>query len=563
MTDIATLLRSLELTRPDAVPELSQLEATYETGPISASFWGAVLEEAGSSKGLLRSRPGQGIELYHDAIARHAVSKSTALSVLDARGTFQHLTFAELDSAATACASAWSLAGLEPGQVVALALPMGVTWLIGFAAALRLGLTVSCLTSFGEDALCTRLRALDPRGVVFDPALSPPPEFASRALSVSRSGAGHAPPPRVYAPQQAFAKLFSPVRTPLQKPSSLSAQGALLWGLRDARFAYRIAPDSGLAMPGFPFEQHQPAVILATLLTGARFVELPISAVERHPRLLAQPFITTLGVSSGLRDVLRRTPAAPLRELRDWWKSVDEPLDWPAWREFIEKNELGALPVSNLLVDAATGGALLVSARRPGAADAFAVPAPGVPFALSDVSSGAKAFAGAGVFSTGTEPDPKNPGWFLLVRRASEYLYGNTLLPRRAGRSFPEDEVVACVARIPGVDGACVVPVATSSPGMVWAFVLVVFVGTRPEPARERVRREVEHRIRARLGDDFVPDRVVLVPLHARKKDGELDLDWCRRQYSAGFLPRKARLPAFRCLTALRATLRTISDDAR
>jgi hypothetical protein len=564
MTAIAALLGSLELTRRDAMPDLAELEATYETGPACASFWSALLEDAGASEGLLRSRPGRGIELYHDAVARHAPSKSTALSVLDARGEFQHLSFAELDSAATACASAWSLAGVEPGQVLAITLPMGVTWLIAFAAALRLGLTTSCLGSFGEEALCTRLRALEPARVVFDPSgAPPPPEFQKLALPVTRSGAGHAPPPRAYAPQQAFAKLFSPVRAPLVEAKPVSAQGALMWGLRDARFAYRMTPASGLAMPGLSFEQHQPAVILATLLTGARFVELPLSVIERNPRLLAQPFITTLGVSPALRDVLRRTPAAPLPELRDWWKSVDEPLDWPAWREFIEKNQLGPLPVSNLLVDAASGGALLLSARRPGTADAFAVPSPGVSFALSDLSSQAPAFAGSGVFSVGSKPDPKNPGWFLLVKRASEYVYGNTLSPRRAGRLFPEDEVVECAARIPGVDGACVVPVAAGSPGMVWAFVLIVFVGTRPPQAHERVRREVESRIRTRLGDDFMPDRVVLVPLHARKRSGQLDLDWCRRQYSAGFLPRKANLPAFRSLTALRATLRTISDDAR
>ena len=563
-TDITALLGSLELTRRDAAPDLAGVEATYAADPASTSFWSALLEDAGSSEGLLRSRPGRGIELYHDAIARHAASRAIALSVLDASGEFQHLSFAELDAAATSCASAWSLAGLEPGQVLALTLPMGVTWLVAFAAALRLGLTVSCLASFGEDALSTRLRALKPSGVVFDPAGPPPPaEFAELALSVARSSASHAPPPRAYAPQHAFAKLFSPVRAPLDQPNAVSAHAALLWGLRDARFAYRITPSSGLATPGLPFEQHQPALVLATLLTGARFVELSISAIERNPRLLAQPFITTLGVSPALRDVLRRAPAGPLPELRDWWKSVDEPLDWSAWREFIQKNELDALPASNLLVDAASGGALLIAARRPGTADAFVVPSPGVPFALCDVTSGANALGGAGVFSSGAEPDPKNPGWFLLVKRASEYLYGNTLLPRRAGRVFPEDEVVECVTRLPGVDGACVVPVATSSPGMVWAFVLIVFAGTRAAAARERLGRELDHVIRSRLGNDFVPDHVVIIPLHARKKDGELDLAWCRRQYSAGFLPRKANLPVFRRLTALRATLRTNSDDAR
>jgi hypothetical protein len=250
-------------------------------------------------------------------------------------------------------------------------------------------------------------------------------------------------------------------------------------------------------------------------------------------------------------------------ELRDWWKSVDEPFDWTAWQEFIEKNGLASLPASNLLVDAASGGALLVSARRPGFANAFVEPSPGVPFTLSDLGSGSSGLARAGVFNPGAEPDPKNPGWFLLARRASEYLYGGTIEPRRAGRIFPEDDVVECVTEIPRVDGACVVPVATSDPGTPWAFVLVVFGGALPESGIQALRREVEHAIRARLGDDFVPDRVVYFSLHARRKDRKVDLDWCRRQYWAGFLQRKASLPVFRCLTALRASLRMVSDDVR
>jgi hypothetical protein len=558
------MLGVLEVPAGGAPPDLTLLRATHAVGPASAAFWATILDDAGMGEGRLRSRPGRSIELYFDAIARHAASGAIALSELDERGEFQHLSFAELDTAAAACAAAWSLRGLEPGAVVALAAPMGKSWLVAFAAALRLGLAVSCLSSYGEDALCRRLRALDPQGIVFDPAgPAPPAEFAERALAVARPSHAHVPPLRAYAPEQVFGKLFSPVRAPLDEPVPVPAETALLWGLRDARFAYRIAANTGLAMPGLSFEQHQPAVILSTLLAGARFVELSVEAVARAPELLAQPFIAMLGVSPALRDALRRAPAAPMPALRGWWKSVDEPLDWPAWQEFIEKNQLAELPCSNLLVDSASAGALLTSSRRAGVVNAFAVPSPGVPFSLSDVASQAPAMDGTGVFCVGAKPDPKAAGWFLLAKRASEYLYGSTVTPRRAGRVFPADEVVECVTRIPRVDGACVVPVATGDPGSVWAFVLVIFAGTLAEASFDVLRREVEHAICTRLGDDFVPDRVVLFPLHARWKVRKLDLDWCARQYSTGFLPRKAALPIFQRLTALRASLRTVSDDAR
>jgi hypothetical protein len=563
MTALAPILSSLELSSGSGPPDLSLLRATHAAGAAQTAFWDALLADAGLGEGRLKSRPGRSIELYADAVTRHAASGAIALSVLDSRGDFEHLSFTELDAAATACASAWSRAGLEPGQVLALAAPMGIQWLIAFAAALRLGLTVSCLGSFGEEALCRRLRALDPARIVFDPAGPPPPaEFAERALSVTRPSAGHVPPPRPYEPKQALLKSFSPVRAALDQPNAVSAETALLWGLRDSRFAYRVGGNDGLAMPGFSFEQHQPSVVLATLLSGARFVELPIAAIARAPGLLAQPFITTLGVSPALRDILRRTPAGPLPALRDWWRSVDEPLDWPVWQEFIDKNELTRLPVSNLLVDAASGGALLVSARRLGVVDAFVVPSPGVPFSLSDLTSRGPSLSGTGVFSVGAEPDPKNPGWFLLASRASEYLYGSTVSARRAGRVFPADELVECVTRIPRVDGACVTSVATGEPGSVWAFVLIVFVGALAESEFGSLARQVDHAVRSRLGADFVPDRVIVLPLFARRKARKLDRDWCERQWSSGFLPRKAAFPVFRRLTALRASLRMVSDDA-
>jgi hypothetical protein len=316
-------------------------------------------------------------------------------------------------------------------------------------------------------------------------------------------------------------------------------------------------------MPGFPLEQYQPAVLLATLLAGARFVDLPMHLLRRTPTALLQPFITTLGVSCELRDLLRRYPTGAPAALRDWWKGVDEPLDWAAWQDFSEKNALRGRPVSNLLVDAASGGALLISARRPGSINALVLPSPGVPFALSDVASGATALGASGVFHAGAEPDLENPGWFLLVRRGSEYLYGSTVTPRRAGRVFAEAEVVECVTRMPGVDGACVVPVATGDPGAVWVFVLVVFAGDRDEREFESLRRDLDGALRRRLGVDFVPDHFHITPLFARYLDDKLDLDWCCREYSSGLLMRKSGTRAFQQLTALRAHLKSQPSGSR
>lgn len=563
MTLIDELLSEIELARLDETPDARLLNESCGEG-VSA-FWSALLEDAALRGGELRSRPGRPIELYADAISRHVPSKAVALSVADAKGNFRHLSFAELDAAATGCASTWVKAGVEPGQVVALAMPMGISWLVAFATALRLGLVVSCLTSLGPHALARRSSALEADWIVVGPEGGPrlPEAFERSVLSVAWSGGGHAPPPQAYAPQQPVAKVFSPLRAPLERPALVSAETAWLLGLRDARCAYRVTRGDGLAMPGFSPLQYQPATILATLLAGARFVELPLAALERAPKLLAQPFVTSLGVSTALRDTLRRGSLRAWPELRAWWRSVAEPFEWTTWQAFIEETGLAALPGANLLVEAASGGALLISARRPGACNGFVLPAPGSPFALTELGTGSPSLARSGVFTKGGEPDAENPGWFLLVERGGEYLYAGTLEPRRAGCVYPERDVLEVVEAISGVDGAAIVPVATCEAERPWAFVLVVFAGVASETRLSALARELERRLRAEVHDDGFPDRVVQFPLYARRQEQKVDLDWCRSQYSVGFLQRKAKLAIYERLTALRASLKKVTEDVR
>ncbi len=284
-------------------------------------------------------------------------------------------------------------------------------------------------------------------------------------------------------------KLFSPVRAPLPKPSDLSAETALLWGLRDARFAYRIGPRTR----GSPRRAFAGA---ASACTGARYP--PFGGAVRRvaagrdralPRLLAQPFVTTLGVSPALRDLLRRTPTGPMPELRDWWRGVDEPFDWTAWQGSSRRTGSASLPASNLLVDAASGGALLVSARRPGFAERVRRAVARRP--LHYFRTSAPGSRGWRV------PASSIPAWSRIRRPRAGFCWRgerpSTCTAARSslagrGRIFPEDDVVECVTQIPRVDGACVVPVATSDSSTPWAFVLVVFGrGARGVPLRDNV----------------------------------------------------------------------------
>jgi hypothetical protein len=549
--EIPALVQSLDLSREDDIPRAGWLaESQKDPEP----FWAALFEHAQKMGPPLRSRPGKPQDLYHDAVLRH-VPAGRAAFVWYEHSTKRTLSFAELDARASACAAAWASRGAVAGAPIALILPLGPALCIALAAALRLGLCTSILAPAGEHALRPRLEALAPAHVVFDP-LSPPPlgAFADLALPLADGGPPLRAPPYAFAPDEPCARVFSPLREPLLLPVDVPAASAVENALRDAFFAFRIGPGDALAAPGFPLQQHMPALLLTTLLAGATFVHLDVATIEANPALLAEAPITALGLSPRLLSHLRGRPSR-LSRLRHVFRSVDEPLDWIGFTDCLRKNELGRVLGSNVLVDAAAGGCLLFSTRRPGSGSARALPAPGRPYLLlSATAKGEEATGGTGVFVPLRGKKPAAEGFFVLANLGAEFLYGSTLLPRRAGRVYPADEVVACVERLPGVDGACVAPVPTGDPGAGWAFVLIVFCGAKPE-ARSALPARAEKAIREDLGDDFLPDRIEAFPLTPRRKGDKLDIDWCHRQYFAGLLRRKAEHPVFRDLTALRARL--------
>ncbi|MRG92586.1 AMP-binding protein [Polyangium spumosum] len=545
--EIPALVQSLDLSREDDVPSLGWLaESCASPDP----FWSDLFAFACEKGPPLRSRPGNPQDLYHDAISRHVAAGRPAF-VWYERSAPRSLSFSAIDARASACAAVWAQRGAKAGAPIALVLPLGPAFVVALAAALRLGLCVSILEPAGEHALVARLLALAPAHVVFDPD-DPPPlgDFDKLALPLVEGGPALRAPPYAYAPDEPCARLFSPLRAPVLVPVDLPAAPALENALRDAVFAYRIGPGDALAAPGFMMQQHMPALLLSTWLAGATFHHLKISEIEEDPSLLEKAPITTLGVSPALAAHLRGRPAR-LSRLRHAFRSVDEPLDWVVHNDFVKKNELARVLVGNVLVDAASGGCLLFSTRRPGSSSARALPAPGRPYALLDAGgSGEPAVGGTGIFV----PSPEKEGFFILAKLGTEFLYGSTLLPRRAARVYPASEVTARVSMLPGVAGAAVVPVPTGEPGAGWAFVLLVFTGASGASDKE-VQSLVSRTIRADLGEDFLPERVDVFPLHPRRVGQEVDLDWCHRQYSSGTLLRKAGSPVFRDLTSLRAQL--------
>jgi hypothetical protein len=565
--------RSLTAPPVGGIEELDWLHASHRSpGP----FWAALFRALDETEALpLKSRPGGGFDPYHDMVVRHLGLARTALQVHAPRAPegqrWQALSYDELHAQCTLRAAAWAAQGVEPGATVCVVLPFGAECVVAILAALRLGACVSLLEPGGPDLLARRLGALAPRHIVTDPfhlrALGP---FAELALGTGPGAPHFGAQSRVFRPGEACAALFSPLRRPPHVPVRLRCDELFLGALRDGALTFALRPGDHLAAPGFDVLQHQPALVFAALVMGATFVHIAAEEALRDPGLLERFPLRGVGLSAGMCDVLRRTRAVDRPRWAHVFRNPEEPTDWESWRGMIDVVGLADTPMSNVVIEAAAGGALLCSPRRPGQAHLGALmnvaPAAGRPWTLLDFTgSGQAAVGDVGVFAPlaeidgGEDGDPIDPHIVLGRRHGGEYLYGGATEPRRSGRVYPVAEVLAALEDCPFLRGASFVIAPAGGPTLEHRFVLLGFTGDEPIAASEALRgprvEELQRVLRTRLSADHLPDRIALFPGFARLADGAVDHGWCQSQFNSGALYARARTPAFQRLTALRGAL--------
>jgi hypothetical protein len=523
-----------------------------------------------------KTTPAGGADLYHDLVARHLGRSWTALhcytrAPLSGVGHWEDLTFEDLHARCAHRAAWWATQSIGPGVPVSIVFPVGVEFAVSLFAALQLGAAVSWIDPQGPDFVAARLAALAPQAIATSPFLGGQlGELAQRVIAPDALVPLSETYSHTYMSDEPCLQVCSPIRAP-DATTPLTAHAIYAGALRDALTCLALRPRDRLAAPGFHAMQHQPALLFAAWVVGAAYVQIEEADAVRDPALLDIP-LRTMGVSPRVRDAYLQAR----RGQRPPWTHVvrnpEEPCDWEAWRAFFEGCDLGDTLVSNLVMDAASAGALLASPRRPGTHALVhlqsVVPAPGRPWQLIDFTrSGQPAAADAGVYAPlgdGDQPDPIDPQYIVLARRGDEWLYGGTLEPRRCGRVYPVDQVVAVAGDTGRLDGAAVAAVTSGGSMSAARFVLIGFTGDEPAAAFDAARgprcRELGARIATALGADAVPDLVVLFPLYARRTKGAVDPAWAQAQYLGGLLFRKARAPVFRRLTALRRSVRAAAE---
>ena len=556
--DVPALLSELLAGELSGVP--GWLEASWQE-PLS--FFRALHAHVMDSRPKpLKGRPAEGQDLYHDLVLRHLWERREAFVSFSVEAGWRRLSYDDLHARVTSLAAAWEEAGVQAGQTVALVLPLGEELVVTLLTALRLGLVFSLLLPRGAAFVKHRLGTLAPDHVVsrshYAPLLG---EWAPRQLPLPGSR-GPAPEATLrshtYAPEDVVARLFCPLSLTPEQPVELTADTLFRGLLRDTVLVLSLRADDRVAFPGFEPLQHQPHLLLATLLAGACFLEVDERAlVDPEAAPLLAP--TVLGISPEFRERILQGQVR-VDSCRLWLRNAAEPLDWDRWdalaTHFVERR----CPGMNLVLNAAFGGSLLFSPPRM-RPDFFAVlPAPGQPWQLAELlGSGQPSHEDNGLYCPlGEEALQEACGAFLLTRSRNSYLLAGSSRLGLHGQTYPVLEVVEVIEAHPAVRGASVVLSAAARPLQPTRVSLIVFVDPSRAPSQlaAELRPELEQRLDLEMGTRYRPHAMYFYPLTPRRTEaGGVDHDWCRWQFVSGTLDRKSQDELFRLLAHVRQLL--------
>jgi hypothetical protein len=344
------------------------------------------------------------------------------------------------------------------------------------------------------------------------------------------------------------------VLTPLDDPPAglvpavLTAEAVWRGAVRDGLVTFALRPGDRLAAPGIDPARAHPALVFATLLRGATYLHVELAALASAPALFATEPLRALVLSTAAMAALL-DPRTGVLWIEHWLRDPLERHDAVACQAFIKRHAIAARH-SNVVLDPASGGAILHVARPTGQTDTGVMPVPGLAWALLDPVFDVPAPGAPG--SVGRFALGKRPPAIVLARRGDTFYVAGTTTPRRAGSVVPP-EVVAAASAAPSARGASIVPVAGRD-AIERDLVLVVFTGAGDSGGSTQTSGDaLGAQIAAEVGAGWIPDQIVQVPYHPRRTAaGAVDDTWCREQYLAGTLLAKARLPLFGHLTALR-----------
>lgn len=536
-----------------AEPELLErwLEASWQQ---PERFQRALYIAAASSKaGAIKSRPELGLDLYTDCVSLHLGKGRTALIVMQ-EGRTHEISYETLHARCSALASHWIKAGVQPGDSLAVLLPVGLDYCVALLTGMRMGLMVTPIAPLGATYARSRLALVAPKHVATVERLQHmlPPDSDSPLPVAAKSGDTTLTASHTYAPDAPVLRLLSPFGVGDQEaPAELAAVTLHEALLRDSQLVFALQVGDRVAAPGWDALQLQPLALLTTLIAGATWVEWTHADVAAQPQLIAQTGITLLGVDARLRELLRASGPEACKGVRAWFRSLSAVFDHDKWRTFSELLAEREIPAFSVLYNAASGGAHLFSPRTLRDHAGRIWPAPGRRFLIAQVGAGLLPSLDASGVYTPLRDEEADPTLVRMVvaKLDQGWTLGGSIDQGPEGRKLPVDEIAACAQQHPNVGAASVVVLPGRWPNA--AHVLLLLFVREPADATPELTAEVKRLIQRELGERHLPERVESFALHPRFEADALRPGWCTSQYLSGMLGRKSRTPLFLTLSRL------------
>ena len=542
------------------------------------AFWTALVE----ARDVTQKMPGKGspfkeYDFYYDLVVRHMDRQEPAFMFWDAGPRLREVSFRELDRLVAARLAGWQASGAAAGKIVCVIRPVGLEFATSVLAALKGGATLSILPPQGAGFLRRRLEQLEPDHIdteeIYLPLLS---GWEDRVLARADGSAPNLGRSHTYPSGAICALLFDPSCLEPHVPRPLTSDAAYLCALRDGLVALGLRRGEIVAAPAFHPLQTQPALLLASMLSGGTYLHLELGDLERDPKVVTARPVKAMGVDERVRDLLLAHPVPIDDRWHHWFRNPAGSRDTSTWSRFIETMGLGSQPAANLKWDAPLGGCSLFSARRPGTVHFEALPSAGVPWQLANPVFPDQSLASDhGLLELalpGAKEEEWSPSGNILARQGNSWTFAGTVARVRQGRHFPRAEVLEVVEQLG--DGLCFSVCREPLVGGEFdeAVVLVVFTagvlaGEEHEPCLDQaqLRARIARAVSGALGDEAVPDRIRFFPLYPRfSAGGGVDHGWCEEQYVSGALSRKSKDEFYCTLSRMKAQMakRAAADDS-
>lgn len=557
--NLAAIESELSTEDLEETGRMAWLEDSYQN---SKNFWQAVKTTNDSFFKIPgKSIPYHHYDFYHDIIIRNQPNNPIAFCWYDSTSGWHKVSYSELGALASKKAVTWINSGVQPGDKLCIVYPLGIQLVISMLAAFKIGLVISILPPLGKKFIKTRMENLSPDHIesdeIFCPMLKPWESMILPAMRSVKNSNTNNENSYAYPSGSVIGLFFDPSSPTPHIPKELPCDAAYLCPMRDGLLALGLRPGQIVAAPGFHFLETYPGLILAALLNGVTFLHVEPEDIKIKPELLTDHPVRSMGISTGIRDILVNHPISLDKPWNRWFRNPHESFDINQWQHFIKTLKIEDVSAINLKWDAAFGGCSLFSPKIKGKAHLRILPSAGTSWALMDLAgSGQESFSDYGIFSVtpaGQETEEQTATSSIIARNGNEWLFTGSNAAGRYGRHYPVEEVLETIQGIPSCSLSSVAKLPAPQLAGDLIFVLLIFTGNATDVDEAKIITEIRNTLERDMGEEFLPDRILFYPLYPRQdSDKNIDHAWCHSQFITGGLLKKSKDEIYRSITMIR-----------